>query len=76
MLLTVSLLYFLSPDLLQEVVEAINEYAFVSSDYPVILSIENHCNRYPRLITRMAEIFKDVFGDKLLSQPFEDFPVS
>ena len=56
--------------------EAINNYAFVASDYPVILSIENHCNRYPKLISRMAEIFVDVFGDKLLRNPLADFPVS
>ena len=61
---------------MQEVVEAINEYAFVASDYPVILSIENHCNKYPKLIARMAAIFVEVFGDKLLSEPFEAFPVS
>ena len=56
--------------------EAINEFAFVASEYPVILSIENHCNRYPKLVKAMADIFTEVFGDKLLSQPFEDFPVS
>jgi phosphatidylinositol phospholipase C beta len=56
-------------------VEAINEYAFVASDYPVILSIENHCNRYPKLIDRMDEIFRDVFGDKLLAVPLGDYPL-
>ncbi len=61
--------------LLQEVVEAINDFAFVASDYPIILSIENHCNRYPKLVKRMADIFTEVFGDKLLSEPFEDYPV-
>ncbi len=56
--------------------EAINEFAFVTSEYPVILSIENHCKNKPKLIERMATIFKVTFGDKLLSEPFEDLPVS
>ena len=29
-----------------DVVVAINEHAFVASDYPLILSIENHCGLY------------------------------
>ena len=59
----------------QEVVETINEFAFVASDYPVILSIENHCRKYPHLLQRMATVFKVVFGDKLLGSPMDDFPV-
>ena len=55
--------------------EAINEFAFAASDYPLILSIENHCNKYPKLISRMADIFTTVFGDKLLSAPLDDFQV-
>ena len=47
------------------VVEAINRNAFVTSCYPVILSIENHCSLVQQ--KRMAEIFQvsfegDVFG--------------
>jgi hypothetical protein len=60
---------------LQEVVETINEFAFVASDYPVILSIENHCRKYPHLLQRMATIFKMVFGEKLMGSPLDDFPV-
>lgn len=29
--------------LFKDVIQAINETAFVTSDYPVILSFENHC---------------------------------
>ena len=56
--------------------EAINEFAFVHSEYPVILSIENHCKRNPALIKRMATIFTLTFGDKLVKAPFDDIPVS
>jgi len=29
----------------QKVLKAINDYAFVTTDYPLILSIENHVDR-------------------------------
>ena len=45
----------------------VQDYCFTSSDYPVIISIENHCNR--RHQTRMAKIFRAVFDDML---PKED----
>ncbi|PIK41235.1 hypothetical protein BSL78_21913 [Apostichopus japonicus] len=48
----------------KEVVEAINKAAFVTSKYPVILSIENHCSLQQQ--TRMANIFQEVLGDKLV----------
>lgn len=57
-------------------VETINEFAFVMSEYPLILSIENHCRNKPFLMQRMADIFQMVFGDKLLSIPLDEFPVS
>uniref|UniRef100_A0A4W5QNE3 Phosphoinositide phospholipase C n=1 Tax=Hucho hucho TaxID=62062 RepID=A0A4W5QNE3_9TELE len=50
----------------KDVVEAINRTAFVNSDMPVILSIENHCSLPQQ--RKMAEIFKAVFGDKLVSK--------
>ena len=63
------------PPLSQEVVEAINEFAFVKSDYPLVLSIENHCKKYSGLIKRMATLFTIIFGDKLVKEPFDDIPV-
>ncbi len=65
---------FLYP--VQEVVEAINEFAFVRSDYPLILSIENHCKKSSALLQRMATLFTVTFGDKLMKVPFDDLPVS
>uniref|UniRef100_A0AAY4DMQ5 Phosphoinositide phospholipase C n=1 Tax=Denticeps clupeoides TaxID=299321 RepID=A0AAY4DMQ5_9TELE len=52
-----------------DVVKAINDHAFVSSEYPVILSIEEHC--CVDLQRHMAHVFKEVFGDKLLTLPVE-----
>uniref|UniRef100_A0A8C7QKA7 Phosphoinositide phospholipase C n=1 Tax=Oncorhynchus mykiss TaxID=8022 RepID=A0A8C7QKA7_ONCMY len=50
----------------KDVVEAVNRTAFVNSDMPVILSIENHCSLPQQ--RKMAEIFKTVFGDKLVTK--------
>ncbi|XP_050438662.1 uncharacterized protein LOC126844474 isoform X2 [Adelges cooleyi] len=47
------------------VVHAINKSAFVTSPYPVILSIENHCSKAQQ--TKMAQVFREVFGDKLVT---------
>ncbi|VVC34658.1 Hypothetical protein CINCED_3A005174 [Cinara cedri] len=46
-------------------VHAIDRFAFVSSPYPVILSIENHCSLIQQ--ARMAEIFEKTFGNKLVT---------
>jgi hypothetical protein len=40
----------------KDVVEAVNRSAFVNSDMPVILSIENHCSLPQQ--RKMADIFK------------------
>jgi hypothetical protein len=48
------------------VVEVINESAFLTSPYPVILSIENRCSLIQQ--ARMAHTFVKVFGDKLITK--------
>ncbi len=48
------------------VVEVINESAFVTSPYPVILSIENRCSLIQQ--ARMAQTFVKVFGEKLITK--------
>ncbi|XP_052426488.1 1-phosphatidylinositol 4,5-bisphosphate phosphodiesterase epsilon-1 isoform X12 [Carassius gibelio] len=50
----------------KDVVEAVNRSAFVNSEMPVILSIENHCSLPQQ--RKMAEIFKTVFGEKLVTK--------
>uniref|UniRef100_A0A8C5LE98 Phosphoinositide phospholipase C n=1 Tax=Jaculus jaculus TaxID=51337 RepID=A0A8C5LE98_JACJA len=50
----------------KEVVEAIDRNAFITSDLPVIISIENHCSLPQQ--RKMAEIFKSVFGEKLVAK--------
>uniref|UniRef100_A0A8D3CT39 Phosphoinositide phospholipase C n=1 Tax=Scophthalmus maximus TaxID=52904 RepID=A0A8D3CT39_SCOMX len=53
----------------EDVVKAINDHAFVTSEFPVILSIEEHCPLDQQ--RQMARIFRDVFGHKLLTEPVE-----
>uniref|UniRef100_A0A8B9J8V2 Phosphoinositide phospholipase C n=1 Tax=Astyanax mexicanus TaxID=7994 RepID=A0A8B9J8V2_ASTMX len=49
--------------LFRDVVETINKYAFAKSQYPVIISIENHCS-VPQQ-KKMAQYLTEVLKDKL-----------
>uniref|UniRef100_A0A8D3CGS7 1-phosphatidylinositol 4,5-bisphosphate phosphodiesterase gamma n=1 Tax=Scophthalmus maximus TaxID=52904 RepID=A0A8D3CGS7_SCOMX len=49
-----------------DVLTTIKEHAFVTSDYPIILSIEDHCSIVQQ--RNMATNFKKVFGDMLLTK--------
>ncbi|XP_055366218.1 1-phosphatidylinositol 4,5-bisphosphate phosphodiesterase eta-2a isoform X3 [Betta splendens] len=49
--------------LFKDVIETINKYAFIKNDYPVILSIENHCS-VPQQ-KKMAQYLVEILGDKL-----------
>ncbi|XP_039611990.1 1-phosphatidylinositol 4,5-bisphosphate phosphodiesterase eta-2a isoform X3 [Polypterus senegalus] len=49
--------------LFKDVIETINKYAFIKNDYPVIISLENHCS-VPQQ-KKMAQYLIDVLGDKL-----------
>ncbi|XP_028393517.1 1-phosphatidylinositol 4,5-bisphosphate phosphodiesterase beta-1-like isoform X2 [Dendronephthya gigantea] len=57
----------------KDVIEAIAESAFKTSDYPVILSFENHCSRLQQ--RKMAQYCVSIFGDMLLDKPIDDFPL-
>lgn len=61
-------------ELLKEVIEAIAESAFKTSDYPVILSFENHCNAKQQ--AKIAQYCREYFGDMLLDTPLDNYPVS
>uniref|UniRef100_A0A803W1B8 Phosphoinositide phospholipase C n=1 Tax=Ficedula albicollis TaxID=59894 RepID=A0A803W1B8_FICAL len=49
--------------LFRDVAETINKYAFIKNEFPVILSIENHCSIQQQ--KKIAQYLKDIFGDKL-----------
>lgn len=115
LLFHINFFFFFFLLLQQDVIQAIKETAFVTSDYPVILSFENHC-RYVHhykascsciiilqllvfcgyiiygpndlqyftcvLIAskpqqyKMAKYCEEIFGELLLKQPLENFPVN
>ncbi|XP_078483629.1 1-phosphatidylinositol 4,5-bisphosphate phosphodiesterase beta-3 isoform X1 [Ciona intestinalis] len=60
--------------LFREVIEAINESAFKTSPYPVVLSFENHVDN-PQQQAKMAQYCRDIFGDKLLIDPLSKYPI-
>lgn len=59
--------------LFRDVIYAIRDTAFVTSDYPVILSFENHCCKSQQY--KMAKYCDEIFGDLLLREPLPDYPL-
>ncbi|KAL7642933.1 UNVERIFIED_CONTAM: hypothetical protein RMT77_006222 [Armadillidium vulgare] len=57
----------------KDVIEAIGECAFKTSEWPVILSFENHCN--PRQQAKIAQYCREFFGDMLLDSPLDIYPL-
>lgn len=60
---------------LRDVLEAIAETAFKTSPYPVILSFENHVDSAKQQ-AKMAEYCRSIFGDALLIDPLDKYPLS
>uniref|UniRef100_A0A8C4HMK0 Phosphoinositide phospholipase C n=1 Tax=Dicentrarchus labrax TaxID=13489 RepID=A0A8C4HMK0_DICLA len=58
----------------KEVIEAIAESAFKTSPYPLILSFENHVDSAKQQ-AKMAEYCRTIFGDALLIDPLEKYPL-
>ncbi|WVQ97242.1 hypothetical protein IAU59_004352 [Kwoniella sp. CBS 9459] len=60
----------------RDICRAINQYAFVASPYPVIISAEIHCSSEQQ--NRLAAILNEIFGDRLVTAPlyvdFADLP--
>ncbi|KAJ1349239.1 1-phosphatidylinositol 4,5-bisphosphate phosphodiesterase gamma plc-3 [Parelaphostrongylus tenuis] len=55
--------------LLRDVLNVIKHYAFVTSVYPVILSIEDNCSVAAQRL--LAQEVKEILGDDLLTQPID-----
>uniref|UniRef100_A0A8C1I813 1-phosphatidylinositol 4,5-bisphosphate phosphodiesterase n=1 Tax=Cyprinus carpio TaxID=7962 RepID=A0A8C1I813_CYPCA len=58
----------------KEVIEAIAECAFKTSPFPIILSFENHVDS-PKQQAKMAEYCRSIFGDALLTETLEKYPL-
>lgn len=46
---------------LLNVIQVIKKYAFITSPYPLIISLETHCNETNQLI--ISQLFKDILGN-------------
>jgi phosphatidylinositol phospholipase C delta len=57
----------ITPITLRDALRAINRYAFISSPYPVILTIEIHVSVPQQAV--MASTLKDILGDQLYIRP-------
>ena len=53
--------------LFADCITVINRYAFISCDFPLILSLEVHCN--PEQQLAMVKIMKDTFKSQLILEP-------
>ncbi|XP_040026362.2 1-phosphatidylinositol 4,5-bisphosphate phosphodiesterase delta-1 isoform X1 [Gasterosteus aculeatus] len=63
--------------LFKDAIKSIKEYAFKTSDYPVILSLENHCSVAQQEV--MADHMSSILGSALVTAPLgggmpTDFP--
>ncbi|XP_016380620.1 1-phosphatidylinositol 4,5-bisphosphate phosphodiesterase delta-1-like [Sinocyclocheilus rhinocerous] len=56
--------------LFKDVIKAIKEYAFKTTEYPVILSLENHCSVEQQKI--MAQHLISILGSTLVTKPLGD----
>ncbi|KAI6189843.1 Phosphoinositide phospholipase C [Aphelenchoides bicaudatus] len=57
----------------KDVLYQIKETAFVRTDFPLILSFENHCSKSNQL--KIAKYCMEIFGDMLLTKPLDDYPL-
>ncbi|XP_046522333.1 1-phosphatidylinositol 4,5-bisphosphate phosphodiesterase zeta-1 [Equus quagga] len=57
--------------LFKTVIQAIRKYAFITSDYPVVLSLENHCS--PSQQEVIAHNLQSILGETLLSDVLDEF---
>ncbi|XP_056157049.1 1-phosphatidylinositol 4,5-bisphosphate phosphodiesterase delta-4 [Lampris incognitus] len=60
---------FTSKILFKDVVNVLNNYAFKVSEYPVILSMENHCSVEQQRV--MAQHLNSILGNKLLKNTLD-----
>ncbi|XP_038277911.1 1-phosphatidylinositol 4,5-bisphosphate phosphodiesterase delta-4 [Dermochelys coriacea] len=60
---------FTSKIAFKDVVTTLGQYAFQASDYPVILSLENHCG--PEQQDLLAQHLKGILGERLLMAPLD-----
>ncbi|OIT37935.1 PREDICTED: phosphoinositide phospholipase C 2-like isoform X1 [Nicotiana attenuata] len=65
-----------TPVKLSKCLKAIKEVAFSNSEYPVILTFEDHLHPYPHLQKKVAQMVKKTFGSMLFipQSQMDEFP--
>jgi hypothetical protein len=58
--------------LFRDVIKTIFKYAFVVSDFPLILSLETHCSTEQQIV--MGQILVEILGDSLVKEPLDGVP--
>ncbi|KAM9349118.1 1-phosphatidylinositol 4,5-bisphosphate phosphodiesterase delta-1-like [Symphorus nematophorus] len=56
--------------LFKDVIKVVKDYAFKTSDYPVIVSLENHCSVKQQAV--MAHHMSSILGSALITSPLGD----
>lgn len=59
--------------LFKDVIYAVRDTAFVTSEFPVILSFENHCSKKQQY--KLAKYCDEILGDLLLKEPLKEYPL-
>ncbi|XP_012278483.1 1-phosphatidylinositol 4,5-bisphosphate phosphodiesterase isoform X2 [Orussus abietinus] len=59
--------------LFKDVIYAVRDTAFVTSEYPVILSFENHCSKKQQY--KLAKYCDEILGDLLLKESLKEYPL-
>ncbi|XP_011494544.1 PREDICTED: 1-phosphatidylinositol 4,5-bisphosphate phosphodiesterase-like [Ceratosolen solmsi marchali] len=59
--------------LFKDVIYAIRDTAFVTTDFPLILSFENHCSKAQQY--KLAKYCDEILGDLLLKESLKDYPL-
>lgn len=54
----------------ENVIKAIKKYAFITSPYPLIISLEINCSIENQL--KVVQILKDILGETLITEPLDD----
>nr|CUU00320.1 hypothetical transcript [Hymenolepis microstoma] len=59
--------------LFKDVIYAVRDTAFVTSDYPLIMSFENHCSKHQQF--KLAKYCEEILGDLLMKSPLDKYPL-
>lgn len=59
--------------LFRDVIYAIRDTAFVTTDFPIVMSFENHCSKPQQF--KLAKYCEEILGDYLQTKPLDSHPL-